>query len=109
MRQKNNENQQNNKDCEIDSRVFNFLVRRLNIEEKIHFSDLRVVTYSFEAYPNYGFTNFMNKKQMESRIILLLSENDIVDIDLYSSFKKFNPEIQKIIRTVRVFLNSILR
>ena len=54
MRQKNNENQQNNKDCEIDSRVFNFLVRRLNIEEKIHFSDLRVVTYSFEGYPNYG-------------------------------------------------------
>jgi hypothetical protein len=51
----------------------------------------------------------MNKKQMESRIILLLSENDIVDIDLYSSFKKFNPEIQKIIRTIRVFLNSILR
>jgi hypothetical protein len=109
MRQKNNENQQNNKDCEIDSRVFNFLVRRLNIEEKIHFSDLKVVTYSFEGYPNYGFTNFMNKKQMESRIILLLSENDIVDIDLYSSFKKFNPEIQKIIRIIRVFLNSILR
>ena len=37
MRQKNNENQQNNKDCEIDSRVFNFYVRRVNIEETIHF------------------------------------------------------------------------
>ena len=34
MKQRDNENQQNNKNYEIDSRVFNFLIRRIIIEEQ---------------------------------------------------------------------------
>ena len=111
MKQRDNENQQNNKNYEIDSRVFNFLIRRIIIEEPKYdiLAPIKVVTYSFEGYPDYGFNSFTTKYQIEGSIISLLSDNEIVDIDLYANNNKLNPEIQKIIRTIRRFLNIILK
>lgn len=96
---------------EFDSRILNFLMRRIKIEEPKYdiLPPIKVVTYSFGGYPDYGFNSFMTKYQIESRIISLLIDNDIVDIDLYADNNKLNPEIQKIIRTIRRFLNIILK
>ena len=50
---------------------------------------------------------FQNKKEMETKIIEMLYENDIIDY-IYDMDER-NPERMKIVKTVRNFLNFILK
>jgi hypothetical protein len=98
---------------EIDSRLFNFLLRRIKIREKKLGGDfgniepLTAIEYTFEGYPGWGFNNFKSKKDIENSIVDMLWENDIIDFDPYS-LEEQDPKRVKIIKTIRKFLNFIL-
>lgn len=98
---------------DIDRNLFNFLTRRIRVETKKlgeDFGDLDpliVIQYTFEGYPQWGFNSFQNKKEMETKIIEMLYENDIIDY-IYDMDER-NPERMKIVKTVRNFLNFILK
>jgi hypothetical protein len=98
---------------DIDPKIFNFLIRRITIIERELGSNnwedtepLKVKEYRFDGLPGYGFNSYDSKRGMESKIIEMLYENDITDY-IYNMDEQ-NPERQKIIKTIRKFLNFIL-
>jgi hypothetical protein len=97
---------------DIDHKLFNFLLRRIKIEKKDlgtdWFGNRRIIVneYRFDGLPGYGFNSYDSKRGMESKIIEMLYENDITDY-IYDMNEQ-NPERQKIIKTIRKFLNFIL-
>jgi hypothetical protein len=106
---------------EIDSRVLNFLIRRVKKETRnIHqgfgtnyefedFEPLNVTEYTFDGFPGFGFNTFNNKKQIERKIIeMLIEETDLVGDWFFGPENVNNPERQKFMRTIRKFLNFIL-
>lgn len=95
---------------EIDRKILNFLLRRVNVTDKkigddeypINFKEVR-----FESLPGFGFTTFISRKDMEKSIIEMLEEKEVINLGEY------NPNVldtnrQKIIKTIRYFLNFIL-
>jgi len=98
---------------EIDSSLFNFLIRRIKTKEKKLGADwgkvepLIVIEYTFEGLPGWGFNQFRTKKEMESDILNMLWENEIIDIYPYDLDER-NPQRVKIVKTIRKFLNFIL-
>ena len=95
----------------IDKKLLNFLMRRIKITERNlgefeKFEPIKVILYSFEGYPGYGFTSYESKKNMEKKIILFLYEHDITDY-LYGMDER-DPKRIEITKTVRYFLNRIL-
>ena len=97
---------------EIDQKIYNFLIRRIKVEEKNLGTDwfdqkpLKVTEYSFNGLPGYGFNSYMSKKDMERSIIIMLYENDVTDY-IYD-MNENDPERKKIIKTIRKFLNFVL-
>jgi hypothetical protein len=98
---------------EIDSRLFNFLIRRITIVEKniggyIDDSNpMKIKEYSFESLPGYGFNTFHTKREMERFIVDMLWEEGIINIYPYSKNEQ-DPERVKIMKTIRKFLNFVL-
>jgi hypothetical protein len=118
---KSKQNEISSQHEEIDSRLFNFLMRRIKKETRnIHqgfgtnyefedFEPLNVTEYTFEGFPRFGFNTFNNKKQIERKIIeMLVEETDLVGDWFFGPENVNNPERQKFIRTIRKFLNFIL-
>ena len=100
---------------EIGNILFNFLIRRVRIEEKNLGTDwfdqkpLKVTEYRFEGFPGYGFNSFSSKKDMEYKIVEMLVEGtDMVGDWFFGPNNVNNPERQKFMKTVRNFLNFIL-
>jgi hypothetical protein len=98
---------------EINSRLFNFLLRRVKIKERnlggyIDDSNpMKIKEYSFESLPGYGFNTFHTKREMERFIVDMLWEEGIINIYPYSKNEQ-DPERVKIIKTIRKFLNFML-
>jgi hypothetical protein len=98
-----------NQHSEIDSKLMNFLLRRVEKKERNIGDDehpINVIEISFRELPEYGFNNFRNRKEMERNIIEMLYENDIID-NIFE-LEETNPKRVKIIKTIRVFLNFIM-
>ena len=95
---------------EIDRKILNFLLRRGNVTDKqigdddfpLKFSEVR-----FEGLPGFGFTTFNNRKQMERNIIEMLEEKEVINLGEYNP-NVLDTDRQKIIKTIRYFLNFIL-
>jgi hypothetical protein len=111
----NEKDQISSKHEDIDSGLFNFLVRRIKVEEKDLGTDwfdkkpLRVTEYRFEGFPGYGFNSFSSKKDMERKIFeMLVEETEFVGDWFYGSQNVNNPERQKFMKTIRKFLNFVL-
>ncbi len=110
----NEMNQISSQHEEIDSRLYNFLLRRFNKnEQKLggdwgEFEPLRVIQYSFDGLSDGSFTSYHTKKEMEKRIVDMLYENDIIDFWPYDLDEK-NPERIKLIKTIRMFLKFVLK
>ena len=99
---------------EIDSTLFNFLMRRVNMATKRiggaynEVKPLEVIEYTFDGFPGYGFNSFYgSKKDVEKRIIDLLYENDIIDFHP-TDLNERDPKRVKLTKTIRKFLNFIL-
>lgn len=95
---------------EFDKTILNFLKRRVKVEKKQLFDDdypLSVTTVGFKVGEDYyGFNSFMSKKEQVRKILEMLHENEVIDLGEY------NPNIldtdrQKVIRTVRYFINGL--
>jgi len=100
---------------EIDSRTFNFLIRRIQKNKRNlgnnEFDDdiFEVTEYTFEGFPGHGFNSFNNKKQIERKIIeMLVEETDLVGDWFFGPENVNNPKRQKFMRTIRKFLNVLL-
>jgi hypothetical protein len=99
---------------EFDSRILNFLMRRIKVEERKlggdfgDFEPLTTIEYTFEGFPGHGFNSYQNRSYWERRVIELLEEAEIIPQDWVGDLKKENPERQKIIKTVRKFIKTIL-
>lgn len=103
-------NEISNSHDDIDRKLMTFLLRRVEkIERKIGDDEwsMNVTEVSFNGLPGYGFNSFSNRKDMERKIINMLEEEEITNLGDY------NPSIldtdrQKVIKTIRAFLNFIM-
>lgn len=99
---------------EIDSRILNFLMRRINVEKRKlggnwgDIEPLTVTEYTFDGFPSYGFTSYQNRSYMEGKILELLEEAGIIPEDWFGDLNTQDPKRQKIIRTIRKFMKLIL-
>jgi len=97
---------------EIDRSLMNFLIRRIKIKETELGGDwekpFKVIEYTFEGLPGYGFSNYHTKKDMEKKIIEMLYENDKIGEEVYDFKNELDVNRQKIVKTIRKFLNFIL-
>ena len=99
-----------NQHDDIDRTLLNFLLRRVEKKERKIGDDeysFNVTEISFRDLPGYGFNSFSNRKDMERRIIQMLEENEVTDIGRYNT-NFLDKNRQKIIKTIRFFLNFIM-
>jgi hypothetical protein len=99
---------------EFDSRILNFLMRRINVEKRKlggdfgDFEPLNVTEYTFNGFPGHGFTSYQSRSYWEKVVIELLEVAEIIPEDWVGDLKVENPERQKIIRTVRKFIKNVV-
>lgn len=97
---------------DIDRSLMNYLLRRVKVEDRNIGDDdhpINVKEVSFEGTPGYGFNSFLNRKEMQKRVLNFLEETEKVsdeDVIYYSG--EFNKDRQKTMRTIRAFLNFII-
>lgn len=110
----NEKNQISSQHEEFDSRILNFLMRRINVEKRKlggdfgDFEPLTTIEYNFNGFPGHGFNSYQNRSYWERRVIELLEEAEIIPQDWAGDLKVENPERQKIIRTIRKFIKNIV-
>jgi hypothetical protein len=96
---------------EIDSKILNFLMRRYKVEEK-NLGDeeepitFKIITFNLKG-EFYSVSNFQNKiTQVQQIFDMLIDGNVIEPIELYG--KSLDPYRQKVIRTIKRFLNQVM-
>lgn len=96
---------------EIDRKLMNFLLRRYSVEEKTIGEDddaIKWVEVNFVDFPMYGFNTFMNRKDMEWRILNMLEDAEKLNADEFRYNRQLDKNKQKTIKTIRAFLNFVL-
>jgi len=99
---------------EFDSRILNFLMRRINVEKRKiggnfdDFEPLEITEYTFDGFPGYGFNSYQARPYWTRQILEVLEEAEIIPENWSGDLKKENQERQKIIKTVRKFIQTIL-
>ena len=114
----NNNDSNSSQNEEFDSRILNFLMRRINVEKKemgVIWSDntydiepLTYVQYTFNGFPGHGFNSYQGRSYWTRQVIGLLEETGIIPENWSGDLGGKDPERQKIIRTVRKFIKTIL-
>jgi hypothetical protein len=110
----NNNDSNSSQHEEFDSRILNFLMRRINVEKRKlggdfgDFEPLNVTEYTFNGFPGHGFTSYQSRSYWEKVVIELLEVAEIIPEDWVGDLKVENPERQKIIRTVRKFIKNVV-
>ena len=66
-----------------------------------------MISYKFEGFPDSSFNSFLSKQQATHKILTLLIENDLIDDSIIFRGNSLDPKHQKIIRTIRKFLEHI--
>jgi hypothetical protein len=95
---------------DIDRKLMTFLLRRVEKKERQIGDDeypLNVIEISFNGIPGYGFNSFSNRKDMERRIINMLEEEGVTNLGDYNP-STLDTDRQKIIKTIRQFLNFVM-
>jgi len=92
-------------------KILNFLMRRYKVEEK-NLGDeeepitFKIITFNLEG-EIYSVSNFQNKiTQVQQIFDMLIHGNVIEPIELYG--KSLDPYRQKVIRTIKRFLNQVM-
>ena len=99
---------------EFDSTIMNFLMRRINVEKRKiggNWGDIEPLTaieYTFDGFPGHGFTSYQARPYWTRQILDLLEEAGIIPENWSGLLDEKDPERQKIIRTVRKFIKTIL-
>ena len=90
----------------INKDILNFLRRRYEIS-KIEIAGTEVI----QLYFNNGeliINSLQNRKQMELKILYYLEDNGYIDMNTFFSNER-SPEMVSVIRTVRKFLNEVMK
>jgi hypothetical protein len=96
---------------EIDRKLMTFLLRRVEKKERQIGDDeyaFTIIEISFSDLPGYGFNTFSSRKDMERNMINMLYENDVIGDEVYDFKNELDTNRQKIVKTIRAFLNFIL-
>lgn len=103
---------------EIDRTLYNFLLRRYQIEEKTlpkgiwsDEDDLPPLSWKevhFVDFPSYSLSSYMSRKEMEWRILNMLEDAEKLNTDDFRGNQGFDPNRQKKMKTIRKFLNLVL-
>jgi len=103
---------------EIDRTLYNFLLRRYQIEEKTlpkgiwsDEDDLPPLSWKevhFVDFPRYSLSSYMSRKDMEWRLLNMLEDAEKLNTDEFRGNKGFDPDRQKKMKTIRKFLNLVL-
>ena len=94
---------------ENDQKVMNFLLRRyrtseIDFGEEGHPTMYKRITFEIDG-DFYNITNFQNKLTQIQKIFNMLVDNDVIkQIEFYGT--TLEPYRQKIIRTIKKFLND---
>ena len=91
---------------EINQNILNFLRRRYEIS-KIEIAGTEVI----QLYFNNGeviINSLQNRKKMELTILYYLEDNGYIDMNTFFSSER-SPEMVSVIRTVRKFLNEVMK
>jgi len=93
---------------EIDKNVMNFLMRRYKVEE-INIDDriiFKKVYFNVDG-EFYSIGTFDNKKRQIRLILNMLEENNVIEpVDNFSN--ENDPYRQKIVRTIKRFLDQVM-
>lgn len=109
---KTSESQISPNDGEIDNRILNFLLRRINVKKREYgglFGDentFTIVEYTFTGFPGYGFNSYQTKSYWTKIILELLEEAGIIAENWFGDVSEKNSGRQKIIKTVRKFIKN---
>jgi hypothetical protein len=93
---------------DINQNILNFLRRRANTEVfDIAGKQIKQVKFGDSEYL---INNLQNRKKMETEILYLLDENGLISIDNYYNYfnRERNPEVEKVIKTIRFFLKEVI-
>lgn len=110
----NSDESNSSKNEEFDSTIMNFLMRRINVEKRKiggnwgDFEPLTTTEYTFDGFPEYGFTSYQSRPYWTRQILELLEDAEIIPENWSGDLGEKDPERQKIIRTVRKFIQTIL-
>jgi hypothetical protein len=94
---------------ENEQKVMNFLLRRYrtfekDLDEEGHPTMFKRITFEIDGY-FYSITNFHNKLTQIQKIFNMLVDNDVIKpIEFYGT--TLDPYRQKVIRTIKRFLND---
>lgn len=92
---------------DLDMKVLNFLRRRAKVTKQ-NVADIEVINVMFEG-TDYGFNSLQSKKKMESVIIELLYSFELFQDMFDMPANEYNSYRQKIVKTIRYFLNELMR
>lgn len=103
---------------EIDRTLYNFLLRRYQIEEKTlpkgiwaDEDDLPPLSWKevhFVDFPGHSLSSYMSRKDMEWRLLNMLEDAEKLNVDDFRGNRGFDPNRQKKMKTIRKFLNLVL-
>ena len=92
----------------IDNRILTFLRRRANVD----YFDIagKQIKQVVIENSDYVINSLQNRKKMETEILYLLDSNGLISIDDYFNYfnRERNPEVEKVIRTIRFFLKEVI-
>jgi hypothetical protein len=93
---------------EIDQKVMNFLLRRYEVKEYNSYDQIRFKKVFFKVGDEvYGIGTFDNKKRQIRLILNMLEENNVIEpVDNFSN--ENDPYRQKIVRTIKRFLDQVM-
>jgi transcription initiation factor IIE alpha subunit len=93
---------------EINQKVMNFLLRRYEVKEYNSYDQIRFKKVFFKVGDEvYGIGTFDNKKRQIRLILNMLEENNVIEpVDNFSN--ENDPYRQKIVRTIKRFLEQVM-
>lgn len=107
---------------QYDQQILSFLKGTYQSDVKEFFDGHKFQTISFFIpYPNqepensdnslngewYNITSSLSKKDMVNRILNMLNENDIIDLNGFNP-NTLDKDRQKVVKTIRYFLDQVL-
>jgi hypothetical protein len=92
---------------DLDMKILNFLRRRARVYRQ-NVADMEVVSVMFDG-TDYGFNSLQSKKKMESIIIELLYSFELFQDMFDMPANEYDSYRQKIIKTIRYFLNELMK
>jgi hypothetical protein len=92
---------------DLDMKILNFLRRRARVYRQ-NVADMEVVSVMFDG-TDYGFNSLQSRKKMESIIIELLYSFELFQDMFDMQANEYNSYRQKIVKTIRYFLNELMK